>query len=189
MRFGNVLGSRGSFLHTLAHQVGRGVPVTVTHPDVERYFMSIPEAAGLVVEASAMANGGEVYVLDMGQPVRIMDLVRRFGRAAGTGMPEVRLVGLRDGEKLSEELTSSSESWMQTSKDRVWRVAGSGAALSAATMSDLFRAAESYDESQVMLELQRVNRAIQGLDQAVSHDATIVPAQRQEALVAAISCP
>ena len=87
VRFGNVLGSRGSFLHSLAAQVARGQHVTITHPDVTRYFMTIPEAAGLVIEAAVMAQAGETYVLDMGTPVRIVDLVSRFLTATGASSP------------------------------------------------------------------------------------------------------
>ena len=113
VRFGNVLGSRGSVLYTFKAQIERGGPVTVTHPDVTRFFMTIPEAAQLVIQAGAMASGGDVFVLDMGQPVRIMDLAQRMVELSGLsvrnatnthGDIEIQLTGLRPGEKLYEEL-------------------------------------------------------------------------------------
>ena len=109
VRFGNVLGSRGSLLHVLREQLASGVEVTVTHPDVTRFFMTIEEAVGLVLEAARMADRTETYVLDMGQPVRIVDLVHNFAELLR--VPEVRLrfTGLRPGEKLHEELFGTGE--------------------------------------------------------------------------------
>ena len=109
VRFGNVLASRGSFLHILHRQMEQNVPVTVTDPDVTRYFMSIPEAAQLVIEASSSAVNGDVYVLDMGEPVRIVDLVRRYAEHVGLPCPEIVFTGLRHGEKLHESLFASAE--------------------------------------------------------------------------------
>jgi FlaA1/EpsC-like NDP-sugar epimerase len=120
VRFGNVLGSRGSFLHSLAYQVENARPVTITHPDVTRFFMTIPEAAGLVIESASMADRGETYVLDMGAPVRIVDLVRRFVQLTGHRAPNVRYTGLRPGEKMHEELLDDAESRMPTAHSRIW---------------------------------------------------------------------
>jgi FlaA1/EpsC-like NDP-sugar epimerase len=119
VRFGNVLGSRGSLLSVLSEQLHSGAPVTITHPDVARFFMTIEEAVGLVLEAARMARGGEVFVLDMGDPVRIVDLVRKF--AAQINMPDVpvRFTGLRSGEKLSEALFSAHEHCVRTAHDRI----------------------------------------------------------------------
>jgi FlaA1/EpsC-like NDP-sugar epimerase len=103
VRFGNVLGSRGSLLTSLAWQVANDRPVTVTDPDVTRYFMTIPEAASLVIEAAVMARRGETYVLDMGEPVLILDLVQRFLDVVGAP-GEIVFTGLRDGEKIAEQL-------------------------------------------------------------------------------------
>jgi FlaA1/EpsC-like NDP-sugar epimerase len=119
VRFGNVLGSRGSFLHSLAFQVSNGDPVTVTHPDVTRFFMTIPEAAGLVIEAATMARGGETYVLDMGAPVRIVDLVEKFVRLSGSAKPTIKFTGLRPGEKLHEELMDQAETQLHTAHPRI----------------------------------------------------------------------
>lgn len=108
VRFGNVLGSRGSVLHTFLDQIERGGPVTVVHPDVTRYFMTIPEACQLVIEAGALGRGGQVMVLDMGQPMRIIDMAKRLIRNSGRDI-EIVYTGLRTGEKLHEQLFSSNE--------------------------------------------------------------------------------
>jgi FlaA1/EpsC-like NDP-sugar epimerase len=108
VRFGNVLGSRGSVLETFAAQIARGGPLTVTHPDVTRFFMTIPEAVQLVIQAGAIGNGGEALVLDMGQPVRIADVAAQL--IAMDGRPiNILFTGLRPGEKLHEELFGSHE--------------------------------------------------------------------------------
>ncbi|GAB1646189.1 SDR family NAD(P)-dependent oxidoreductase [Krasilnikovia sp. MM14-A1259] len=125
VRFGNVLGSRGSFLPTLHWQLSNNLPVTITDPAVTRFFMSIPEAAGLVIEAGEMASAGETYVLDMGAPVRIEDLVRRF--AAGLDVqPRITYTGLRPGEKLHEELSDGIETLVRTRHSRVSAVVADG---------------------------------------------------------------
>ena len=108
VRFGNVLGSRGSVLHTFTQQIDQGGPVTVVHPDITRYFMTIPEACQLVVQAGAIGEGGQVLVLNMGEPVRILDMANRLIRDSGKDI-EVRITGLREGEKLHEVLFSGSE--------------------------------------------------------------------------------
>jgi FlaA1/EpsC-like NDP-sugar epimerase len=108
VRFGNVLGSRGSVLHTFQAQIDRGGPVTVTHPDVTRFFMTIPEACELVLQAGALGKPGDVLVLDMGEPVRIIDVARRLIEESGLDI-DVVYTGLRQGEKLDEVLFSSAE--------------------------------------------------------------------------------
>ena len=108
-RFGNVLGSNGSVIPIFKRQIKEGGPVTVTHPDIIRYFMLIPEACKLVLEAGTKGNGGEIFVFDMGKPVRIADLAKRMIEMSGAKGVEIKYTGLRDGEKLYEELLSASE--------------------------------------------------------------------------------
>ncbi|MGW0413269.1 polysaccharide biosynthesis protein [Streptomyces collinus] len=123
VRFGNVIGSRGSFLHSLAWQVGNGRPVTLTSPDVTRFFMTIPQASSLVIEAATMATAGETYILDMGQPVRIADLVDRYVAAVQAPGVEITYTGLREGEKLHEELLDEKTEQRESTADpRIWCV-------------------------------------------------------------------
>ena len=113
-RFGNVLGSNGSVIPLFKEQIKRGGPVTVTHKDIIRFFMLIPEACKLVLEAGTMGNGGEIFVFDMGKPVRIVDLAERMIRLSGVKGIEIRFTGLRDGEKLYEEVLNEEETTKPT---------------------------------------------------------------------------
>jgi FlaA1/EpsC-like NDP-sugar epimerase len=120
VRFGNVLGSRGSFLSVLADQIARDQPVTVTHPDVSRFFMTVEEAVGLVLETAAMAEYAETFVLDMGEPVQIVSLVRNYAEQLKLPNVEIRYTGLRPGEKLAEKVFSDAEERVPSAHPKIW---------------------------------------------------------------------
>jgi FlaA1/EpsC-like NDP-sugar epimerase len=154
VRFGNVLGSSGSVIPVFTDQLERGLPITITHPEATRYFMTIPEAVTLILEAGSDATSGEIYLLDMGEPVRIVDLARDMVRLAGLSPDSVEFVytGLRPGERLHETLLFDHETVLPTKRHRVMR-AGSvsspivgGSARSVARQIEI-RARESDERS------------------------------------------
>ena len=118
-RFGNVLGSNGSVIPLFREQIKHGGPVTVTHPEIIRYFMTIPEACQLVLEAGAMGKNGEIYIFDMGKPVKILDLAKRMIRLSGSQNIKIEFTGLRHGEKLYEELLNTAEHTKPTHHDKI----------------------------------------------------------------------
>ena len=159
VRFGNVLGSAGSVIPKFREQISRGGPVTVTHAEITRYFMSIPEAAQLVLQAGWMGKGGEIFVLEMGEPVKILDLARDMIRLSGFTEEEIRIefTGLRPGEKLFEELLSDKERTLQTPHPKL-RIAKADGAPDAAWLADLEQwllRQRSPGDDDVKLELAR----------------------------------
>ena len=118
-RFGNVLGSNGSVIPLFKEQIRKGGPVTVTDPNIVRYFMLIPEACKLVLEAGTMGNGGEIYVFDMGKPVKIVDLATRMIKLSGAQNIDIVFTGLRDGEKLYEEVLNDKETTLPTNHAKI----------------------------------------------------------------------
>jgi len=161
VRFGNVIGSSGSVIPLFQEQISRGSPLTVTHPDVMRYFMSIPEAAQLILQAGAMGNGKEIFILDMGEPVRIADLARDLIRLNGLD-PErdihIQFTGLRPGEKLYEELITEGEGLVPTDHKKILVLRGeeyNGDALHA-QVDELLAVADTYDATAIKKKLREI---------------------------------
>jgi FlaA1/EpsC-like NDP-sugar epimerase len=172
VRFGNVLGSSGSVVPLFLEQIDQGGPVTVTHPEVTRYFMTIPEAAGLVLQAASMSKGGDLFLLDMGEPVRILDLARRIIRFKGftvrdenlpDGDIEIRFTGLRPGEKLHEELLIDPGSAARTEHRKILRGAEAFLPWSELepALAALERACEAFDFEAIRSFIARL---IEGAD-------------------------
>ena len=157
-RFGNVLGSNGSVIPLFRKQLQNGGPLTVTHPDIIRYFMLIPEACQLVLEAGTMGKGGEIYIFDMGKPVRIADLAQRMIDLSGAKDVEIKFTGLRDGEKLYEELLNDQEQTIPTihPKIKIARVREYPYEQALANEEALFKLALEYDDMAIVKKMKEI---------------------------------
>jgi FlaA1/EpsC-like NDP-sugar epimerase len=173
VRFGNVLGSRGSFLSVLSEQIAQGHAITVTHPDVTRFFMTVEEAVGLVLEAASMVEDGETFVLDMGEPVRIVDLVNSYVHQLNLPVPPITFTGLRPGEKLHEVVFSAREDRLRTAHPKIWATrTGQSPAAFGHLLDHLYAAAADNDEGRVQVLLHELV-------------PEYVPARRREPVAAA----
>lgn len=151
-RFGNVLGSNGSVIPIFKQQIRAGGPVTVTHPDIVRFFMLIPEACRLVLEAGTMGKGGEIFVFDMGKPVKIVDLAKRMIALSGATDVEIKFTGLRDGEKLYEEVLNDKEGTIPTSNPKIMvaKVREYDYATACANENRLLEVSKSFDDMAIV---------------------------------------
>ena len=161
VRFGNVIGSSGSVIPTFQEQIRNGGPITITNPNMQRYFMSISEAAQLILQAGAMGSGGEIYVLDMGKPVNIQDIAYELIRLSGLE-PEtdigIEYIGIRQGEKMFEELRTHEENIIDTGHDKILVLKngqGSNWGKLLDDVSKIVYSAKSYDYHKVTRELKK----------------------------------
>lgn len=160
-RFGNVLGSNGSVVPLFTRQIESGGPITLTHPDIIRYFMTIPEACQLVLEAGAMGNGGEIYIFDMGKPVKIIDLAKKMIMLAGF-VPdkdiEIKIVGLRPGEKLYEELLNDTSKTLPTHHEKIMIAQEIFDDFSELEyqMESLFASAQNYSNEEMVIIMKKI---------------------------------
>lgn len=181
VRFGNVLGSRGSVVWTFKQQIAAGGPVTVTHPEMRRYFMTIPEAVQLVLQAAALGRGGEVFTLDMGEPVKLLDLARDMIELSGLQVGrdiDIAFVGLRPGEKLYEELFLPGEQYDRTSHDKIFIAQHASRLVPAdvlALIADLEEAALSDDAQRTVRLLRFIVQRSQSTPQEPPQEDGTLP--------------
>lgn len=157
-RFGNVLGSNGSVIPIFREQIRRGGPVTVTDPEIIRYFMLIPEACQLVLEAGTMGKGGEIFVFDMGKPVRIVELAQRMIDLSGAKNVEIKYTGLRDGEKLYEEVLNDDEHTKPTMhpKIKVAAVREYPYELALKNEEELYKLSFTYNDMRIVAKMKEI---------------------------------
>ena len=157
-RFGNVLGSNGSVIPIFKKQIAMGGPITVTHPDIIRFFMLIPEACKLVLEAGTMGKGGEIFVFDMGKPVRIADLAKRMIALSGVDGIDIKYVGLRDGEKLYEEVLNDKEATVPTHHPKIMvaKVREYPYELARKNEEDLYQLSFTYDDMAIVKKMKEI---------------------------------
>jgi FlaA1/EpsC-like NDP-sugar epimerase len=184
VRFGNVLGSRGSVVPLFREQIRAGGPVTVTHPEMRRYFMTIPEAAQLVLQAGGLGGNGAVYVLDMGEPVRIVDLAKDLIRLSGLepGVDiEIVFTGIRPGEKLYEELLTAEEGTEASKHEKIFVARKNGLPDTDLDelLQPLFEAARSYDGVAVRRALKALVPGYQWVEEPAASPGQAAPANAE----------